>query len=97
MIFACSGRSDGLPRRLSRQEGLGHIHKLGRIATEGGGRPPFLGQAPATLFIGADQMGQAIAKTTLVSYKHQSVGWEMGMWLQRPFHFLRRRNPRKSK
>ena len=71
---------------------------LDKIATEGGGKPPFLGQAPATVFIGADQMGHGIAKTALGSYKHQPLGWEMGMWLQRPFHFfLRRRNPRRGK
>ena len=97
MIFACSGRLDGLPRRLSRREGLGHIHMLDRIATEGGGKPPFLGQPPATVFIGADQMGQGIAKTALGSYKHQPLGWEMGMWVQRLFHFLRRKNPRRGR
>ena len=61
---------------------------LDRIATEGVGKPPFLWQAPATVFIGADQMGQGTAKTALGSYKHQPLGWEMGMWLQRPFHFF---------
>ena len=61
---------------------------LDRIDTEGGGKPPFLWQAPATVFIGADKMGQGIAKTALGSYKHQPLGWEMGMWLQRPFHFF---------
>ena len=61
---------------------------LDRIATEGGRKPPFLGQAPATVFIGADQMGQGIAKTALESCKHQPLGWELRMWLQRPFHFF---------
>ena len=70
-----------MPRRLSRQEGLEHIHMLDRIATEGAGKPPFLGQASATVFIDADQMGQGIAKTALGSYKHRPLGWEMGMWL----------------
>ena len=37
---------------------------LDSIATEGGGKPPFLGQAPATVFIGADRMGQGIAKNS---------------------------------
>ena len=61
---------------------------LDRIPTEEGGKSPFIGQAPATVFFDADQIGQGIAKTSLGLYKHQPLGWEMGMWLQRPFHFF---------
>ena len=62
MIFACSGRSDGLPRRLSRQEGLGHIHMLDRFATEGGGSPLSLGRPPPRFLLVRTRWGRGLPK-----------------------------------
>ena len=51
-----------MPRRLRRQEGLGHIQMLDRIATEGGGKPRFLGQAPASFLLMRTRWGRGLQK-----------------------------------
>ena len=61
------------------------------------GKPSFFGQAPAEVSIDADQMGQGIAKPSLGSYKHQPLGWKMGMWLQGPFHIFTPEKARRGK